>query len=231
MHQFHRKIRRLVVNLYFWGLDYLYVSCRQILGFIGTYDAKRYLNSTSHKPAVILLPGVYERWHFMKPVADLLYTHGYSVHIVESLGYNTGSIEAMAARVEDYARRNHIKNYHVVAHSKGGLVAKYLLLNKAHTIRSVVTINTPFGGSKYAGLIPLHSIRPFLPSSEILTLLAADKLSNNKITSIYGIFDPHIPDGSYLEGATNIQLHTRGHFLPVSDSNVHAEIINSLKKF
>ena len=35
---------------------------------------------------------------------------------------------------------------------------------------------------------------------------------NERITSVYGLFDPHIPEGSMLPGARNIQLETAGHF-------------------
>ena len=40
---------------------------------------------------------------------------------------------------------------------------------------------------------------------------------NDRIVSIFGEFDPHIPEGSALPGATNITLPTGGHFRILSD--------------
>jgi hypothetical protein len=116
-----------------------------------------------------------------------------------------------------------------VAHSKGGLIGKYLLMSSASKIRQVIAINTPFGGSRYAGLFILKNIRSFLATSPMMTTLIANTSVNEKIVSIYGQFDPHIPESGYLEGATNIQLDTYGHFHVLSSPLVHTAILNSLK--
>lgn len=42
--------------------------------------------------------------------------------------------------------------------------------------------------------------------------LLREERVNEHITSVYGVFDPHIPEGSMLPGARNIQLDTAGHF-------------------
>jgi hypothetical protein len=42
--------------------------------------------------------------------------------------------------------------------------------------------------------------------------LSREERVNERITSLYGLFDPHIPEGSVLPGARNIQLDTGGHF-------------------
>lgn len=228
MYRIYRAIKTAVANLYYWMLDYGYVTYWQVFGLLKRYDAKRYIEVNSHRDPIILIPGIYERWHFMKPIAELLHSRGYSVHVVESLGYNTGATEEMAMRVQEYVRSNQIERYSIVAHSKGGLVAKYLLGVDGGAIHSVIAINTPFRGSKYAGLFPFKSIRLFLPSSALIVLLAQDIQSNKKITSIYSTFDPHIPGGSYLEGASNIQLESNGHFRSIKDSRLHTHVVRSL---
>jgi hypothetical protein len=38
---------------------------------------------------------------------------------------------------------------------------------------------------------------------------------NRRISSLYSVFDPHIPETSHLEGAENIVLPTIGHFRPL----------------
>ena len=42
--------------------------------------------------------------------------------------------------------------------------------------------------------------------------LSREERVNERITSVYGRFDPHIPEGSVLPGARNIQLDSAGHF-------------------
>jgi pimeloyl-ACP methyl ester carboxylesterase len=42
--------------------------------------------------------------------------------------------------------------------------------------------------------------------------LAAAQAANSRVVSLYGAFDPHIPEGSELPGATNVELPVAGHF-------------------
>ena len=93
----------------------------------------------------------------------------------------------------------------------------------------MVALNTPFGGSVYAYLLPLASLRMFAPTSALLTLLSKDEAANRRIYSIYGIFDPHIPGGSFLKGATNIRLPTYGHFRIIKDRKVHEALLDAVK--
>ena len=214
-------------------LDYLYVSYWQVYGFFIRSSPRIYTaqstDSHSKKAPVVLIPGIYENWRFMKPIADMLHSKGHPIHVVSSLGYNVGEVEKMAAIVEAYIAGSELKDAIIVAHSKGGLIGKYLLANYPDThIRGMIALNSPFAGSRYASLIPLKSVRIFLPSSPVLALLASNTLINTKIVSIFGIFDPHIPEGSFLEGAKNIQLKTRGHFKIMRDPKVHQALLKSI---
>lgn len=181
-------------------------------------------------PAVVLIPGIYESWTFMRPVADLLRDHGYDVHGVDTLRDNRGTIEDMAQRVDEHIRAEGVTSCVLVAHSKGGLIGKYLLAhhNAATVIQGLVAVNTPFSGSALARLVPLPAVRVFMPKSPQLVKLTAAAHVNASIVSIYGTFDPHIPGGSHLEGARNVRLETRGHFLPLSDPLVHRAILEAI---
>ncbi|HET6746911.1 MAG TPA: hypothetical protein VFH06_02270 [Candidatus Saccharimonadales bacterium] len=168
----------------------------------------------------------------MKPIANILFNAGYVVHVVEGIGYNRGTVEEAAQKVRHYIAENHLTNCIIVAHSKGGLIGKYLLLhhNKRNVFNGMVAINTPFSGSKYAYLLPLPSLRIFTPNSSLLQQLAVNEVINNRIVSIFGLFDPHIPKGSFLKGATNVRLHTYGHFRTINDKRVHKAILDGLKE-
>lgn len=229
MQRFYRTIKIAISDLYFWSWDYLYVTYWQLRGFWRRDNAQKYIRSRSSKGTIVVIPGVYERWQFMKPIVEVLYEQGYSVHVVESLGYNTGLVEEMAERIQDHVRSLHLECYSIVAHSKGGLIAKRLLASESAAIERVVTINTPYNGSVYAKLFPFKSIRVFMPASALITLLAKDVASNKKITSIYSAFDPHIPGGSFLDGATNRRIATGGHFRILGDVRLHAVLLRSLE--
>jgi len=58
----------------------------------------------------------------------------------------------------------------------------------------------------------LPSLRALSPRSAVTLQLSREQSVNQRITSLYGLFDPHIPEGSVLPGARNIQLDTGGHF-------------------
>lgn len=218
-------------NLDAWARDYTYALRWQIAALVRQPDPQSYRQSDPDKPVIVLLPGIYETWSFMRPVADVLREQSYDVRAVVDLGYNGGSIEDMASLVDGYIHREGIRRCVLVAHSKGGLIGKLLLSrhNAAGAIQGLVAVNTPFEGSSLARLLPLPALRVFLPHSPELAELTASRHVDQDIVSIYGRFDPHIPGGSHLEGAHNVQLGTRGHFLPLGDARVHEAILDGIR--
>jgi pimeloyl-ACP methyl ester carboxylesterase len=227
----YRKLKSLLSTQFYWSLDYAYIARRQLFGAISNTKALRYRNPDSTRPSIILIPGIYERWQFMKPIAALLRRHGYDVHVIEGLGYNRKDIESMAQVVQAYIDSVDNTDFTIVAHSKGGLIGKYLLTtaNPAKKIHGMIALNTPFSGSRYAYLFLLFkSLRLFIPNSSILRLLSQNQTVNQSIISIYSKFDPHIPGGSKLEGAKNIQLDTHGHFRIVNEPKVHELLLKEL---
>ncbi|WP_218221218.1 triacylglycerol lipase [Nesterenkonia sp. Act20] len=219
------------INLDAWVRDYAYALRSQASGGIRRPTPRRYRLSTPESPSILLLPGIYETWTFMLPVADVLRAEGYDVHAVLDLGRNGGTIEDMAELVDAYIRREGIAHCMLVAHSKGGLIGKLLLArhNEAGVIQGLVAINTPFAGSPLARLLPFPALRVFRPRSPELVELAASREVDRNIVSIYGRFDPHIPGGSHLDGAHNIQLETRGHFRPLADPRVHGAVLEGVR--
>jgi triacylglycerol lipase len=235
MRRVFKYLAALFINAYYWGLDYFYIGFWQFFGLLRHGDARVFLSPihSAPKAPVIVIPGVYERWEFMKPVAQAIFKAGYTVHVVEGLGYNRGSVEDMARLVRHYVEGQHLSGCVIIGHSKGGLIGKYLLLQAEDTslFKGMIAINAPFQGSKYAYILPGRFLRVFIPSSPLLALLAQNERVNEKIISIYSIFDPHIPGGSFLKGAKNLQLNIRGHFRIIKSKPLHSEIIACLKKF
>lgn len=217
----------MIKKLFYWALDYAYVLHWQLRSLFSRTSPNQFRQPGGE--SIILIPGVYESWRFMQPIARVLFEHGYDVHTLDGLGYNRSSIEDMASVVDTYIHSEHLSRVTIVAHSKGGLIGK-LALSTTDTIQGLVTINTPFSGSKYAYILPFKQLRVFIPNSRILTMLAVLTHLNKKVSSIYGIFDPHIPGGSVLDGAHNIQITSaRGHFRILNNPDVHAAVLTELE--
>ena len=221
---------RIILYPFYWFLDYWYVARMQLLSLFIRNNPEKYRNKNGYP--ILLIPGVYENWRFISPIAKVLFKEGYDVRVIAGLGYNRGTVEAMADVVAEYIQTNKIQNAIIVSHSKGGLIGQYLLsfMKSPYEIKGLVSLNAPFTGSRYAYLLPFRSLRIFIPNSKILKYLALNRTVNNKIISIYGLFDPHIPTGSNLEGAENVQLPIYGHFRVVNDARVHEAILSSIKK-
>lgn len=180
------------------------------LGFAARVPAS-YARGTARP--VVLLPGVYERWQFLRRVADALAADGHPIHVVPELGINDRPIPDSAARVLEFLARNELRGVALVAHSKGGLIGKAAMLEDADgCIDRLVAVATPFAGSRMADLMLVPAMRAFRPGHPVIRRLAAERAVNARITSIYPAFDPHIPEGSFLEGAANVRLDVLGHF-------------------
>lgn len=72
------------------------------------------------------------------------------------------------------------------------------------------------------------SIRAFLPDNETIVMLGRETSVNGRIVSIFGAYDPHIPDGSALEGATNMQVPAFGHFHLLGSPKTHQAVIDGI---
>lgn len=216
-----------------WAADYLYATRRQlaILAPPWTIGRARPIPPSWRKgdpelPEIVLLPGVYEHWTFLRPLADSLNAAGHRILVVHGLGLNRGDIvrtsERLAAVLARHAPRG--TGRVIVAHSKGGLIGKHTLVHgdPAMTgVRGLVAVATPFGGSRLASLFFDPSIRAFRPKNATIVALARETSVNARIVSIFGPYDPHIPEGSTLDGATNVLVPTAGHFRILGDPRTH----------
>ena len=163
---------------------------------------------------VVILPGIYESWHYLRPIAEQLNADGHPVHVIPTLGLNRAPIPATAALVHAQLVDRGLTGVVLVAHSKGGLVGKHVMAldDRGGRVDRLVAIASPFNGSAMARIAPNPALRAFLPEDPVIAALAAERAVNARITSIYPSFDPHVPDGCELEGARNVELPVIGHF-------------------
>jgi triacylglycerol lipase len=206
-----------------WLLDYAYIGYQQVRGVLARADPGQYREGAAHGASpVVVIPGIYESWTFMRPLIEHVHDRGHPVHVVEPLGYNLGSIARMAGIVGDYLRRHDLQNVTIIAHSKGGLIGKFVMTTAASAgrVQQMVAIGTPFSGSRYATFAVTPMVRAFSPKNRVLRQLLAQLDVNHRIVSVYSAFDPHIPGGCRLEGGVNIRLETAGHFKIIAEDRV-----------
>ncbi|MGK9147970.1 hypothetical protein KXS11_10125 [Plantibacter flavus] len=204
--------------------DYVHASLWHVRAFFGGRIPREYGRGDPARPVVVLIPGVYETWTFLKPVADRLNADGYRIRIARGLGLNRRPIRDTAARFARALGRlpKPDAGCVVVAHSKGGLVGKELLITDRERLGllGVVAVCTPFSGSTLARYVVDPSLREFLPTDATIVALGDERGVNGDVVSIYSTFDPHVPDGSVLPGATNVLLPVAGHFVILGSSEL-----------
>ncbi len=199
-----------------WIQDYVFALNKQSHAFIFRNPPRHYLGYVNeHRSPIILIPGIYEKWHFLKAIADPLSLAGHSVYVVKSLGYNLKSIPASAKLIRMLIDEEDLRNVTLIAHSKGGLIGKYLLAFENHDkrIRKLIAIATPFSGSHIVNYVPHAPAKEIHPESDIIVKLQSEKSVNQDIVSICGTSDGHLwPETScHLDGAQNVKVAAHGH--------------------
>lgn len=208
-----------------WIIDYYYLLYGILLMLTHKNPPGHYLDFVvKGKSPIILIPGISNKWGFLKHLGDSISRKGHPVYIVDKLKFNLFDIKTSAEIVKEIIDKNNLKKAIIVGHSKGGLIGKYLLIhgNKDEKVKGLIAIATPFSGSRLAKRSLRKSFKELVPESKIIKDLNSNKEVNSKIISIMPEFDNHVSHekGSYLEGAINIKVPTKGHHKIVFDKNV-----------
>lgn len=241
-------------------LDYVYAARRQLALLAPPWNLLRGAPAawgvgSPDQPDAILLPGVYEHWTFLRPLGNALNDAGYRVRVIRGMGINRRAITQTAERVahELAATPAPPAGRMLVAHSKGGLIGKHLLVESGAAARAareaaeggnpaqaaaraplgvlgLVAVCTPFGGSAWARLFFVPSIRAFRPKNATIVALGRETSANGRIVSIFGQYDPNIPGGSVLDGATNVQVPGVGHFRVLALPETHRAVIEGVER-
>lgn len=206
-----------------WAADYVYAGYWQVRAFFDRADPGSF--TTGPGARIVVLPGVYETWRFLQPLITVLHGRGHPVHVVDALRRNRRPVVEMAEEVARYLEAHDLTDVVLVAHSKGGLAGKLVMTGPAGSrVRAMLAVATPFGGSRYARLLPVRTLRAFSPEDPSIVSLARQLAVNARIVSVYAAFDPHIPEGSELAGAKNVRIDTGGHFRVLAHPRVLAEL-------
>jgi len=297
-----------IARALWWAGDYIYAAGRQLALLAPPWAwfgrprpvPRAWRTGSPDLPEVVLLPGVYEHWTFLRPLGDALSAAGHRVTAVHGLGSNRRGVAETSERLGRALERARppAAGRVLVAHSKGGLIGKHLLVASGAAaaaaveaasggdpaaaaasasaptettpsdaeadaatnptdvatvaaagtaeaaspaaaaapapdgpplgVLGLVTVCTPFHGSRRAAYLVDPSVRALLPSDETIVMLGRETSVNGRIVSVFGRYDPHIPDGSMLEGATNVRVPAAGHFRLLGKPQTHRAVLDGV---
>lgn len=225
-----RRLRDAVRVAAAWADDYRYILGVQLRARLAPEPPRELLEGD--RVPILLLPGIYESWYYLEPLARLLNGRGHPVVAVPELGRNVSGLAESGRVVAARLRAAGTRDLVVLGHSKGGLVGKELMLGRlGDRVRGMVTINTPFAGSTRARWFPGGPVRALSDRDLAIRDLSRRRDADHRIVSIYAAFDPHVPGGSFLAGARNVRVDAVGHFRIVGHPDVRRAVLDAVARF
>lgn len=224
--------RELIV----WARDYAFAARMHLRSALDP-RGPRVTGTPDARVHVVLVQGVVERWPFMEPLGRRLAAAGHAVHFVPELGRHLMPVRDAAVILGETVDRVAAVHPHarivLVAHSKGGLTSKRLLVDRAlepelSQPAGLVALATPFAGSTRARLLRGAAIREFDPSNELLLALAAERGADLRIRVVLPDLDPHIPGNEIPEGLEGVRLRARGHFRPLATAEAAHAVLAAI---
>lgn len=165
-----------------------------------------------HKETVLLLHGFFQTRNVWEVMEDRLRDHGYGVFSFDLGGllwrFNTHSIPDLSAsiadKIEGICARTGLERFHIVGHSKGGIVARHYVQHHGgdRRVKSVITLGSPHHGTPtaaigvglMAGGLLSRSPLQMLPGSPLIRMLRKDTFPPGiPLSSIYSRHDVVCP--------------------------------------
>jgi triacylglycerol lipase len=201
---------------------------------------------------VLLIQVFFQTRRVMETLEQRLRADGYRVisfHLGGLLGnFNTRGVHTLAAHIERKMERLRerygIEHVHVIGHSMGGLVARYLVLQGNHDwVRTVITLGSPHHGTPVAALgaglgllVVSRGLWQLFPFSGLVRDMKAQPVpASVRLVSVYSTGDLICPysysvltprDG---DDVRNILVKGMGHMGLVEDPWVYGLVLRELK--
>ncbi len=219
--------------------------------YVGDADGRRD-DSALPGDTVVLIQGFMQTRRVMDTLERRLRSDGYRVvsfHLGGLLGnFNTRGIGALAELIDAKLRRlrarEDIGKIHIIGHSKGGLIARYLAqcAGGDDYISTVITLGTPHHGTPVAALgmgvglfLVSRSIWQLFPSSPLIKELNAEPFPEGvRLVSVYSTGDIVCPyqrsmltvkDGGDVR---NVMTNGLAHMDLVEDDYVYGLVLREL---
>lgn len=182
------------------------------------------------KGCILLLPGWHETFHAFLHLSDILNKEGFEIHTIENFDSRNkvADLAKLAAKEINSIPSDSII---LLSHSKGGIVAKYLLDNFPEIREKVIcliSIAVPYGGT-ITGNLKFHNVHELLPNSSIIKNLQSE-VEPSIIYNFYPMWDNHvIPNKSMVfPGTYNKEIKVKGHTRILESDELAQEIISVL---
>ncbi len=209
----------------------------------------------NYDESVLLLHGFFQTRNVWEVMEDRLRYDGFGVFSFDLggvFGLNTRRpsdlSEMVAEKIERICQRTGLKAFHIVGHSKGGLIAREYVqyLGGGPRVKSVITLGTPHHGTPTAALgltlmgMGMLSRSPWdlLPNSGYLKRLKADLFPNDvPLVSVHSRMDVVCPWWASVlvpkPGETSIKnrpIQGVGHTALTYDPGVYGVIRQELRE-
>lgn len=171
-------------------------------------------------PPVLFIHGIFHNRSAFAWLKQRMSWRGWNKFAELNLTTSLHSIPRLAAQTSDYIKRIQDRfgtsEIDIVAHSMGGIVARYFLQQMSGDghVRHLITIGTPHQGTRISRLSLLPHLRELAPQSPTMkTLKEAPPLTSTQALAISGSMDifasPQL--GGWWHGVRNIELSHLGH--------------------
>jgi triacylglycerol esterase/lipase EstA (alpha/beta hydrolase family) len=184
---------------------------------------------------VVLVHGVLCNGGAWNDVAAACEAHGLPTPYRLSYGPPLAAIERFAdelhALIDQACQDTGARRVVIVGHSMGGLVARgYLERHGGARVAAVITLGTPYRGSRFACLMVGQSLSQMRPGSAWLTAHPPVVTGHPPFTALWSRHDSMVaPQASCeLTGARNIALLGYGHNTLLHDRKVIACVVDEL---
>lgn len=196
-------------TLYYLLLEYLLIVRLHLRAFLHRPPSAW---QRGDKGTVLLVPGFGEPWTFLATPAGQLSSRGYRIHLVPNLNYNTQPIAECVDALHAYITQNALRQVTLLAHSRGGIVAKLYADAYPEHVQKIVTISTPYQGT-YVGYLYFCNLKELIPRSSVIQKILHDTGHVDKILNLYAQVDNHVIPNAHalLPGATNTKIPIIGH--------------------
>lgn len=165
-------------------------------------------------PPVLLLCGPPQGRLALEPLAAFLRRrgHAWAWSVRPGKGPLAARAEALAERVRTLKAASGAERVDLVAHGLGGLAAAWYVahLGGAEHVRCLVTLGTPWRGTRMAAFTRAPLGPQALPGASVLDGLAPSPV---RTVCIWGTLDPMVlpQDSAIAEGATAVRLSGAAH--------------------
>ncbi len=128
---------------------------------------------------ILMVHGIIDNHSIFTVLRRALRRRGFARVVAVDYGWLATDLRSLAGRlakeVERVCNQTGYERVHIVAHSMGGLVARYYVqrLGGDERVHTLVTLGTPHGGTRWALALPHPVLRQLRPGSRFLTELAA----------------------------------------------------------